>query len=181
MPVIVTATVAATLLATWAIAQPRPDAAPERERPRADQPAPPRPPEAMGQIRMMLGMVEHLKHVCFDPTTAGMIALGALKDDLPRKDDVIAKDLEETLEKTKTLGLRNALHLTLKDIYKKQGETEKAVKHLQAMVAENDAAIQQHMKDRDDDDDDDDKDKERAKDERKRESERRRDKEGDKD
>ncbi len=159
MPVIVTAVVAATLLATWAIAQPRPDAAPEREGPREGprpgQPTPPRPHEPMGQIRMMLGMVEHLKHVCFDPTTAGMIALGALKDDLPRKDDVIARDLEETLEKTKTLGLRNALHLTLKDLYKKQGETEKAVKHLQAMIVENDAAIQQHMKDRDDDDDDD--------------------------
>jgi len=106
------------------------------------------------QMGMMIEMLERLKHTCFDPTSAGMMAIGALKDDVRRKPAAVIKDLEDTLGMTKTLGLRNAIRLSLKDMYKAQGEDEKVLQHLRAMLAENDAAIQAHQNDDDDEDDD---------------------------
>ncbi len=46
----------------------------------------------------------------------------------------------------KTQGLRNAIRLTLKDIYKRQGENEKVIEHIKALIAENDKALQAEEK-----------------------------------
>jgi len=57
---------------------------------------------------------------------------------VPRRPGEIIEDLENVLSKTRTLGLRNAIRLTLKDLYKMQGNGKMVLKHLRAMVAEND-------------------------------------------
>lgn len=51
--------------------------------------------------------------------------------------------LEGLLKDVKTQGLRNALHLALKDLYKAEGDDAKMVEHLKAMVLENDQALQE--------------------------------------
>ncbi len=91
---------------------------------------------------VMIGLVHRMKQVCFDPEAVGVMAVGALKDDVRRKDEAIVKDLEEQLAKVKTQGLRNAFRLSLKDIYKRQGENEKVIEHIKALIAENDEALQ---------------------------------------
>ena len=87
-----------------------------------------------------------------------MIAIGDLKDAVRRKPKEIIEDLETRLKKTKTLGLRNAIRLTLKDLYKAQGADEKVLDHLRTMLAENDAALQEHLEEEDEDGEDDDDD-----------------------
>ena len=93
-------------------------------------------------MEVMIGLVQRMKHICFDSEAVGVMAVGALKDDVRRKDEAIIKDLEEQLTKVKTQGLRNALRLSLKDIYKRQGENEKVIEHIKALIAENDEALQ---------------------------------------
>jgi hypothetical protein len=102
--------------------------------------------EDADRMGKFIGLVRAMKHICFDPEAAGVLAVGGLKDDVRRKTPAIAKDLEAQLAKTKTLGLRNAIRLSLKDIYKKQEDDEKVLVHLRAMLAENDAALQARKK-----------------------------------
>ncbi len=90
----------------------------------------------------MIGLVQRMKQTCFDSEAVGVMAVGAMKDEVPRKDEDIIKDLEEQLASVKTHGLRNAIRLTLKDIYKRQGKNEKVIEHLKALIAENDKALQ---------------------------------------
>lgn len=91
---------------------------------------------------MMIKLIQRMKQVCFDPETVGVMAVGALNDEVRRKDEDIIKDLEEQLAKVKALGLRNAIRLTLKDLYKRQGKNEKVLEQLKALIAENDKALQ---------------------------------------
>ena len=142
---VLTVVAVAAVMIGYAFAQP--GARPGRRESRPGNPRP-RPMRAEDADRMgkFIGLVGAMKHVCFDPETAGVIAVGALKDDVRRKTADIAKDLEAQLAKTKTLGLRNALRLSLKDIYKKQEDDEKVLGHLRAMLAENDAALQAKKK-----------------------------------
>jgi len=103
-------------------------------------------PEDIGRMTSNLGLIERMKRLCFDPAAAGLVAAGGLRDDVRRKSGDIAKDLEAQLAKTKTLGLRNAIRLTLREIYKRQDDDEKVLEHLRAMLAENDAALQAKKK-----------------------------------
>ena len=114
----------------------------ERER-RVHRP----PPSRIDAERMerMVDLVERMRDICFEPPSAAMIALGGLKQEVRRKPTVIIADLEARLKETKTLGLRNAIRLTLKDLYKIQAEDEKVLEHLRAMLKENDAAIQKEL------------------------------------
>ncbi len=99
------------------------------------------PAKRVEQIEMKLGLIERLQEVCFDPAAAGLIATAGLKDDVSRERPEIIEDLETQLGKTKSLGLRNALHLALRDLYKADGNNKKVLEHLRAMLAENDAAM----------------------------------------
>ena len=99
-------------------------------------------------MERMIQLIERLRDTCFDEPNAALIAIGGLKSEVRRKPEAIIDDLEQALDKTKTLGLRNAIRLTLKDIYKAMGEDEKVLDHLRAMLAENDEAIQDHFKQR---------------------------------
>lgn len=101
-------------------------------------------PDDIGRMTSNLGLIERMKRLCFDPAAAGLVAAGGLRDDVRRKSGDVAKDLETQLAKTKTLGLRNAIRLTLREIYKKQDDDEKVLEQLRAMLAENDAALQKN-------------------------------------
>ncbi len=99
------------------------------------------PQKKAERVEMKLGLIGQLQKVCFDPAAAGLIATAGLKDDVSRERPEIIKDLEARLGETKSLGLRNALHLVLRDLYKANGNNEKVLEHLRAMLRENDAAI----------------------------------------
>jgi len=94
------------------------------------------------QLGAFIAVVTRLRDVAFDPQVAGMVAVGAIKDETGMKPADAVKTLEELLAQTKSLGLRNAIRMSLKDLYKSQGELEKMRQTLLEMVAENDAAIQ---------------------------------------
>ena len=91
---------------------------------------------------MMLRILGQLEQMCSDPATAGLIAIGAIKDDVPREPMHIVEDLEGLLAETRSLPLRNAIHLSLKDLCKQAGKNERALRHLREMLAENDKAMQ---------------------------------------
>jgi len=128
------AVVAAGLLVGYAFAKPK---EPER-------------PEHMQQLEVMAEMIEWMENVCFEPSTAALIAIGGLKDEVEREPKAVAKDLEGVLENTATLGLRNAIRMTLKDVYKAQGEKEKLLAHLRALIAENDKALEEEEEEEED-------------------------------
>jgi hypothetical protein len=94
-------------------------------------------------MQRMMKLVGQMQRTCFNPQAIGLIAVGGLKDEVRRKPDEIIQDLQEQLEKTKSLGLRNAIRLTLKDLYKAQGQDEEVLEQLREMLEENDAAIQE--------------------------------------
>jgi hypothetical protein len=142
--------------------------------PLAGPPVRPNPAEAgTQQIQQMIEMLHVFKEISFNSESAAMMAIGGIKDENPRRPDLAIKTLEGALRKTKTVGLRTAIHLTLKDLYKAQGNEEMVLEHLRDMILENDEALQEHKsamlkkdgpshkqkagkKDKDDDDDDDD-------------------------
>ena len=94
----------------------------------------------MGNAFQMIG---HMGEAMFNPRIAGVIAIGGLKDAVGKKLPEKIKFFEAQLDKTKTLGLRNAIRLTLKDLYQANGDDDKVADLLKAMLEENDAAIQQ--------------------------------------
>lgn len=93
------------------------------------------------QMDNLLMTVMRMRHVAFEPESAGLIAVGGLKDDRRKNAEIIA-DLEGLLAQTKTLGLRNSIRLTLRDVYRAEKQDDKAYEHLRTMLHENDAAIQ---------------------------------------
>ena len=97
-------------------------------------------------ISEFAGMLGHLASFCFNSEAIGVMAIGALKDDVRRKPGEVIADLEAQLKEVKTLGLRNTIRLTLKDVYKHQGEDEKVLQQLRALIAENDKALQAEKK-----------------------------------
>jgi len=113
---------------------------PDRREPRHDRE--PFRPEHIDQFRRMMEMVERTHHTCFNPEMAAMIAIAGLKDEVPRPIENLIGDLEETLTKTKTLGLRNSLRMILRDLYRQRGENDKVLRHLHEMLGENDKALQ---------------------------------------
>jgi len=109
-----------------------------------DRPPMDRPPMAIEQadrMGQMLQLIRQMERVCFEPSTAGLIAAGGLKDEIRRPPADIIEDLEDRLAETRSLGLRNAIRMGLKDIYRMTGNDEMALRHLRQMLAENDLAI----------------------------------------
>jgi hypothetical protein len=93
----------------------------------------PRPEE----MRLLMGMVQDMKMICEDGVASSMLAIGSLKDDVTRKPDEVIDDLEDLLKEVTWLPTRNAIRLTLKDLYKQQGEEKKLIKLMKEMVLEN--------------------------------------------
>jgi len=72
----------------------------------------------------------------------GIIAIGGLRTEVPQKREELIETLVHLLENTKTLSLRNAIRLTLKDLYVEKGDAANALAQLKAIVRENDRAMQ---------------------------------------
>jgi len=109
---------------------------------------------AMEEMDQMLEMVERMTEISFNSEMVAVIAIGGLKDDVRRNPKDVIRDLESVLRKTRTLGLRNAIRMTLKDLYKHTGQEEKLLDTLRAMLHENDEALQGQADDDEDDEDD---------------------------
>jgi hypothetical protein len=107
-------------------------------------PRPPRlnPEQYAEQMGRMVGLIEHMNRASFNPEAAGLMAIGGLRTDVDRDISEIIADLEEVLAETKSLGLRNSLRLSLRDLYKETGQNDKVLATLREMVAENDKAIE---------------------------------------
>lgn len=100
-----------------------------------------RPGGAADRFHRMALLLARMKSATFNPAEAGLIAVGGLKDDVQRKDEEVITDLEQILAGTKSLGLRNAIRLQLRDLYKATNNSAKVLDHLRAMVKENDEAL----------------------------------------
>lgn len=94
------------------------------------------------QAEIRVKLVGNMKDTCFDPRAMGIVAVGGLRSEVPEKPEELAKQLEGILPQTKALGLRNAIRLTLKDLYLETGAAAKAQAQLKEMVRENDEALQ---------------------------------------
>ena len=104
---------------------------------------PPRSPGARARKAVVqIKLVGSMKETVLDSAGMGLIAVAGLRDEVPRDPVKLADDLERQLTRTNTLGLRNAIRLTLKDLYKSLGKDEKVLDHLRQMLEENDAALQ---------------------------------------
>jgi hypothetical protein len=106
-----------------------------------DGPGPSTRPGAAERFHRMGLLLARMKTATFSPAEAGLIAVGGLKEDVQRTDKEVIADLEQILPGTKSLGLRNAIRLQLRDLYKATGSHAKVLEHLRAMVKENDEAL----------------------------------------
>jgi len=90
------------------------------------------PAAQVQQAEMRVKVVGSMKNTCFDPQAFGIIALGGLQNEVPQKAEVFARQLEEMLPGTYSQGLRNAIRLTLKDLYLEMKAPEKSAEPAQA-------------------------------------------------
>lgn len=95
-------------------------------------------PDAANPVAPMMHMLGAMKTICFDPDLAAVLAISAIKEELKDKPADAVKTLETLLGKTRSPGIRNAIRLTLKDLYKAQKDDQKLLDMLQDMVIEND-------------------------------------------
>ena len=99
------------------------------------------------RMRIRIDLIERMRQTSFDPAAASIMALGAIQKDVRReKPEDLINDLEGILAQTKTLGLRNAIRMTLKDLYRAVENDEKVLEHLKAMLLENDAEMLRKQK-----------------------------------
>lgn len=82
-------------------------------------------------------MVGSMKQTCLDPAAMALIAVAGLRDEVPRDADEVIEEFEALLVKIKSLGIRNAIRLGLKDLYKLKGDHKKVLHHLREMLLEN--------------------------------------------
>ena len=101
-------------------------------------PIPPERREEMMHFQRMMGMLEQMARVSFDPEAAALMAIGGLRDDVHRKPEEVIEDLHNVLKRTRTLGLRNAIRLSLRDLYRHTDQHDKLLSTLREMIAEND-------------------------------------------
>jgi hypothetical protein len=90
----------------------------------------------LAQLRMW-------NEMSFNPREAGFMALIQLKESMPPEEQI--KALEGYLDRVKSLGLRNGIRLALIDLYKAKGDKESMRKQAEAMLMENDAALQNEL------------------------------------
>ena len=114
------------------------------------------------RIQIFRHFLNQVREFNADPELVAIAAVMSLKDDVEREPRAVAADLQELLEHTDSLPVRNTIRMTLKDIYKHTNQREPLLENLRDMVIENDRAIMasDHDEHRDDDDhpwDDDDR------------------------
>ncbi len=98
------------------------------------------------ETEAQINLVDKMKETYADPIAAGVVAIGAIKAELQRSGQDVPEGLETILNQTHAQGLRNALHMTLRDLYAQAGKPEKVMEHLSQMLRENDVAYVSGMK-----------------------------------
>jgi hypothetical protein len=104
-----------------------------------------RPPsaKAMGQqSQEQIRTIVSMKQTCFDPQAMCVAALGCLRTETNQPPAELAKTLETLLAETKAVGVRNAIRLTLKDLYGQMGNMGKVKEHLEGIIKDNEKACQ---------------------------------------
>jgi hypothetical protein len=102
-----------------------------------DDPSTAAPAEAR-QMQAQVQIVGNLKETCADPEAMGIVAVSELRSAGSKKPAETIAFLQGRLEKTKSLPLRNAIRLALKDLYLEVGDAANVQKQLEAILAEND-------------------------------------------
>ena len=100
------------------------------------------PTAQVRQAEIRTKLVSSMKDACFDTQAMGIVALGGLRAEIPQQPQELAQQLETLLSQTKSVGLRNAIRLTLKDLYLEMGSPQKAQEQFQKMLKESDEALQ---------------------------------------
>ena len=104
--------------------------------------APPSPRSQATLWEAKAKVVGNLKETCFDPRAMGIVAIASLRGEIHQDPKQLADHLQAMLEQTKSLGLRNAIRLTLKEVYLEQGQVDQASRQVEMMIQENDQAVQ---------------------------------------
>jgi hypothetical protein len=99
---------------------------------------PPSPAAQAREVKVRNRMLENMAETCFDPDIMGVAAVGGLRTEAPMESKDMIREFEEVLSRTKRQGIRNAIHLTLKDLYIETGNLPKAREHLKKIIEEND-------------------------------------------
>jgi len=100
------------------------------------------PPARTKYAQAQIKLVGTMKETCFDPAGVGLIAIAGIRDEVPREAEQIIEDLEQQLTQTTHVGLRNAIRLALKDLYKARGQDEKVLATLREMLHDNNRALE---------------------------------------
>jgi hypothetical protein len=90
------------------------------------------------QVEPRMKLVSNMESLCANSAYMGIVAIGSLRTELPQKREEIITSLATLLSETRSPALRNAIRLTLKDVYVEMGDTANALLQLKAIIREND-------------------------------------------
>lgn len=93
--------------------------------------------QSQDQIKTILSM----KDTCFDPQAMCVVALGCLRSETKETPAQLGKTLEALLAETKAVGVRNAIRMTLKDLYGQMGRTDMVKVQLEGIIKDNAQAV----------------------------------------
>ena len=88
-----------------------------------------------------LHTLEIMSRTTFCPKSAAMVSLGALRDEMDMEPNDRIQVFENLLKRTRHLGVRNTIRMSLKDLYLETDQKKKAVMLLMEMVFENDEML----------------------------------------
>jgi len=110
------------------------------------------------EMQLHLELLEHMKQTTFDPESCALLAIGAVTDDLDIEPHRQIEVLRNMLERTRSLGVRNAIRTALKDLYLETEQPDECLELLVDMVVENDELIADEENEEDKWEDDEDED-----------------------
>jgi len=106
-------------------------------------------------LHVHMEVLEAMEEFTSNARFCGLLAIGELKGKTGLKPAEATQHLEEVLAKVESRCLRNAICLSLKDLYLKTGQKDKALSLLKHLILENDRAILEDDEDDEDEEDDD--------------------------
>ncbi|NLF32800.1 MAG: hypothetical protein GX591_18170 [Planctomycetes bacterium] len=109
----------------------------------------PSPAAQVQQAEPRMILVGNMKELCSDPQAMGIVALGSLRTEagLDRADLVallngmIENNPDSGIDMVASRAMRNAVRMTLKDLYIEMGDTANATEQLKGIIRENDEIL----------------------------------------
>ncbi|MBL7139850.1 MAG: hypothetical protein ISS74_02985 [Planctomycetes bacterium] len=93
------------------------------------------------EMGLHLELLELMKQTTFDPESCALLAIGAITDDLDLEPERQIQELRQVLERARSLGVRNAIRMALKDLYMEADQPDKCLEVLRDMILENDEVV----------------------------------------